>query len=77
VDVLKRYERWRRFDSFTLAVVTDSLNRLFSNNFPPLRLVRDVGLAVVDGIPPLRRLFMRHAGGDFGTLPRLLKGQAV
>ena len=76
-DVLKRYERWRRFDSFTLAVVTDSLNRLFSNDFPPLRLARDVGLAVVDGIPPLRRFFMRHAGGDFGSLPRLLKGQAA
>jgi len=76
-DVLRRYERWRRFDSFALAVATDSLNRLFSNDFPPLRLARDVGLAVVDGIPPLRRFFMRHAGGDLGSLPRLLKGQAV
>ena len=37
LDVLKRYERWRRFDSFVLAVATDSLNRLFSNDFPPLR----------------------------------------
>jgi len=74
VDVLQRYERWRRFDSFTLAVVTDGLNRLFSNDFLPLRLVRDVGMAVVDQIPPLRRLFMRHAGGELGTLPRLLKG---
>jgi len=77
IDVLRRYERWRRFDSFALAVVTDGLNRLFSNNFPPLRLIRDVGMSVVDGIPPLRRLFMRHAGGDVGALPRLLKGQAV
>ena len=36
IDVLARYERWRRFDSFALAVVTDSLNRLFSNDFLPL-----------------------------------------
>jgi 2-octaprenyl-6-methoxyphenol hydroxylase len=77
LDVLKRYERWRRFDGFALAVVTDSLNRLFSNDFPPLRLIRDIGLSVVDGVPPLRRFFMRHAGGDLGTLPRLLKGQAL
>jgi 2-octaprenyl-6-methoxyphenol hydroxylase len=77
LDVLKRYERWRRFDSFALAAVTDSMNRLFSNDFPPLRLVRDLGLGAVDRIAPLRRFFMRHAGGDLGSLPRLLKGQAA
>jgi 2-octaprenyl-6-methoxyphenol hydroxylase len=77
LDVLKRYERWRRFDSFALAAVTDSLNRLFSNDFPPLRWARDLGLGAVDRIPPLRRFFMRHAGGDLGTLPRLLKGEAA
>ena len=77
LDVLKRYERWRRFDSFALAAVTDSLNRLFSNDFPPLRLIRDLGLGAVDRIAPLRRFFMRHAGGDLGTLPRLMRGEAA
>ena len=74
-DVLERYERWRRFDSFTLAAGTDVLNRLFSNDIAPLRLARDLGLGVVDRIGPLRRFFMRHAGGDVGVLPRLLKGE--
>ncbi len=77
LDVLARYERWRRFDSFVLAAATDGLNRLMSNDLLPLRLVRDLGMGVVDGIPPLRRFFMRHAGGDVGTLPRLLKGEAA
>lgn len=77
LDVLKRYERWRRFDSFTLAAATDGLNRLFSNDIAPLRFARDLGLGIVDGIPPLRRFFMRHAGGDIGKLPRLLKGEAA
>jgi 2-octaprenyl-6-methoxyphenol hydroxylase len=76
-DTLKRYERWRRFDSFALAASTDALNRLFSNDIAPLRLVRDFGLGVVDGFAPLRRFFMRHAGGDVGKLPRLLKGEAA
>jgi 2-octaprenyl-6-methoxyphenol hydroxylase len=75
--VLKRYERWRRFDSVVLAAVTDSLNRLFSNDIAPLRLMRDLGLGAVDRVPPLRRFFMRHAGGDVGRLPRLLKGEAA
>ena len=77
LNALKRYERWRRFDSFALAAATDGLNRLFSNDIAPLRAIRDLGLGIVDGIGPLRRLFMRHAGGDLGKLPRLLKGEAV
>lgn len=76
-DVLARYERWRRFDSFALAAATDALNRLFSNDLAPLRLARDLGLGIVDGIGPLRRFFMRHAGGDVGQLPRLLRGEAA
>jgi 2-octaprenyl-6-methoxyphenol hydroxylase len=76
-DTLKRYERWRRFDSFAMAAATDGMNRLFSNNNGVVRLVRDVGLGLVDGIAPLRRFFMRHAGGDIGKLPRLLRGEAA
>jgi len=76
-DVLRRYERWRRFDSVLLASVTDTLNRLFSNDIPPLRLARDLGLAAVDRIPPLKRFFMRHAMGVVGDLPRLVRGDAL
>jgi 2-octaprenyl-6-methoxyphenol hydroxylase len=75
LDVLKRYERWRRFDSFALAASTDALNRLFSNDITPLRQLRDLGMGIVDAIGPARRFFMRHAGGDIGKLPRLMKGE--
>jgi 2-octaprenyl-6-methoxyphenol hydroxylase len=74
---LKRYERWRRFDSFTLAAGTDALNRLFSNDIAPLRQLRDLGLGIADAIGPARRFFMRHAGGDIGKLPRLMRGEAA
>jgi len=77
LDTLKRYERWRRFDSFALAASTDALNRLFSNDIMPLRHLRDLGLGIVDAIGPARRFFMRHAGGDVGKLPRLMKGEAA
>jgi 2-octaprenyl-6-methoxyphenol hydroxylase len=76
-DVLQRYERWRRFDSFVLGAATDTLNRLFSNDVTPVRLARDLGLGIVDRIGPLRRFFMRQAGGELGQLPRLLKGEAA
>ena len=77
LDRLKRYERWRRFDSFALAAATDGLNRLFSNDIAPLRFVRDLGLGIVDQLGPARRFFMRHAGGDIGKLPRLMRGEAA
>jgi len=76
-DVLRRYERWRRFDSVLLASVTDGLNRLFSNDIPPLRLARDLGLAAVGRMPPLKRFLMRHAMGVVGELPRLVRGEVL
>ncbi|HIP78856.1 MAG TPA: 2-octaprenyl-6-methoxyphenyl hydroxylase [Kiloniellaceae bacterium] len=76
-QVLERYQRWRRFDTLALIAATDSLNRLFSNDLPPVRLLRDLGLAAVNRMPPLKRFFMRHAMGLVGELPRLLKGEAL
>jgi len=75
LDILQRYERWRRFDTFTLAAATDALTRLFSNGIAPLRIVRDLGMGIIAQIGPARRFFMRHAGGDVGKLLRLMKGQ--
>ena len=57
--------------------VTDALNRLFSNDIPPVKLVRDIGLGAVNRMPGLRRLFMRHAMGTTGDLPRLLAGEPI
>ncbi|MFQ5783497.1 MAG: UbiH/UbiF/VisC/COQ6 family ubiquinone biosynthesis hydroxylase [Alphaproteobacteria bacterium] len=74
---LVRYERWRRADSLALLAVTDGLNRLFSNDSAPVRLTRDLGLAAVDRIAPLKRLFMRHAMGVVGDLPRLVRGESL
>lgn len=76
-DLLARYERWRRFDNTALAAVTDGLNRLFSNSLAPLALARDIGLAVVNRLPPAKRFLMRHAMGLVGDLPRLVKGERL
>lgn len=75
--VLARYQGWRRVDGALLAAATDGLNRLFSNDLGPLRLVRDLGLAAVDRAPPVKRFFMRHAMGLVGDLPRLVRGEAL
>jgi len=75
--VLERYQRWRRFDTMTMSVSTDALNRLFSNRSDVLRLARDIGLGLVDRLPPLKRMFMREAAGLSGEVPKLLRGEAL
>jgi 2-octaprenyl-6-methoxyphenol hydroxylase len=77
LDVLERYQRWRRFDTMAMGVATDGLNRLFSNRSDALRLLRDVGLGLVDRLPVLKRLFIREAAGLVGEVPKLLRGQAL
>jgi len=75
--VLDRYARWRRFDIMALAAGFDAFVRLFSNDIAPVRLVRDLGMAAVNRIGPLRKAFMGEAGGATGDLPRLLQGRVV
>ena len=75
--VTERYAAWRRFDTVALAAATDVFTRLFSNDSPPLRLARGLGMAAVNRIGPARRFFMAEAGGAVGDLPRLLRGEPV
>ena len=76
-DVLERYQRWRRFDTVAMGVATNSLNMLFSNKSTLLRTVRDIGLGLVDRVPPLKSAFIRQAAGLSGEVPRLLRGEAL
>jgi len=74
---LARYQAWRRFDNASLALATDSFNRLFSNDNPIVRMARDIGMAAVNALPGLRRGFIREAAGLTGDLPRLMQGKAL
>lgn len=75
--VLERYQRWRRFDTMTMGIATDGLNRLFSNDSDALRLARDVGLGLVERMPPLKTVFIREAAGVTGEVPRLMRGDVL
>lgn len=76
-DVLRRYERWRRFDSTVSTFAFDSINRLFSNDWTVLRAARDFGLGLVDRMPMVKRLLVEEAAGLTGDLPRMLRGERV
>lgn len=71
--VLARYQLWRRFDATALAVATDGVNRLFSNDNPILRLGRDLGMGMLNAMPKVRRGILREAAGLTGDLPDLMR----
>jgi len=74
---LSRYEGWRKFDNVLFAAAMDGLNRLFSNDIAPIKFARRAGIDVVDAIAPLKRFFMRQAGGVTGGMPKLLRGEML
>ncbi len=74
LDNLKIYSDWRKRDHIQTAMATDGLVRLFSNNILPIAALRNLGLLVVDLVPPLKKAFARHAMGFVGKLPRLGRG---
>lgn len=74
---LNPFEQWRRFDTAVLAVATDGINRVFSNDNPVLRTARDFALGAVQSVPSARRSMIRQAAGLTGDLPKLMQGRAI
>ena len=77
LDVLRRYQNWRKFDSTSFALGMDALNILFSNDSGPIRLIRDLGMAAVNKAPKLKTVFMKMASGVSGETPKLMRGERL
>ena len=73
-QLLARYERWRSLDTFSVAVATDGINRLFGIPGRLPSAIRRLGMGVVQRQPMLKRFFMDEARGVSGKLPHLLQG---
>ncbi len=61
--VLARYARARKEDVLLMQFATDSLERLFGANLEPLRVVRNLGLNLLDKLPMVKRRLIAHAMG--------------
>ncbi|MGF7157152.1 ubiquinone biosynthesis hydroxylase [Bartonella heixiaziensis] len=71
---LERYQSWRRFEIVRMALSNDWLNQLFSNDNLLLRMLRDVGLGIVNQTPKMKKYFIQEASGLTPNAPRLLHG---
>lgn len=76
-DVLARYQAWRRLDTAAMAMVTDGMNRLFSNDVAPIRALRDFGLGLVDRAGPVKSKMISAAAGLAPGSPKLLSGLPI
>jgi 2-octaprenyl-6-methoxyphenol hydroxylase len=74
IQVLKRYERWRKRENLAILGLTDLLDRMFSNNFLPLVVVRRLGLWIVRRLPVVKRFTLELMIGFQGRKPKLAKG---
>ena len=61
--VLARYARARKEDVLLMQLATDGLERLFGANLEPVRVVRNLGLNLLDKLPLVKRKLIAHALG--------------
>jgi len=62
--VLREFQQLRRSDNLLMALTTDMLNKLFSNNNFSIKLIRDLGLKMTNDSPMLKKKFISHAIGN-------------
>jgi 2-polyprenylphenol 6-hydroxylase len=61
IHLLRRYERARQEDILSMQFTTDSLKKLFVNDNPILRGIRNLGLNATNRLIPLKKMLARHA----------------
>lgn len=76
-EVLARYERMRRNNNLLMMTAMDGFYRAFGNNHLPVRMIRNLGLALAERVKPAKKMAMGYAMGLSGSLPRLAQGEAL
>ncbi|AFY42914.1 FAD-dependent hydroxylase [Nostoc sp. PCC 7107] len=71
IQVLKRYERWRKLENLTILGFTDLLDRMFSNRILPLVVLRRLGLWLMQRVPILKVFALKLMIGLKGRTPQL------
>ena len=69
--ILKRYESWRKQENLTILGFTDLLDRVFSNNFLPVVIVRRIGLLILRRVPPIKVFALKLMTGLKGRTPEI------
>ena len=73
INILNRYQEWRRFDNQALGFTTDNLNKIFSSHDPLFGSLKNLGMKMIDKSTRAKRVFIRQAAGLNGDLPKLMR----
>jgi ubiquinone biosynthesis UbiH/UbiF/VisC/COQ6 family hydroxylase len=60
-QLLRRYDRKRKEDIYSMQATTYGLKHLFCNDDPLLRTLRNAGLTATNYLVPLKKMLMQHA----------------
>jgi 2-octaprenylphenol hydroxylase len=70
---LRALERWRKADAMEMIATMEGFKRLFAGRNPLKKVIRDIGLSLVDNVAGLKTVFIRQAMGNKMTLPKLCR----
>lgn len=76
-SVLKRYEKLRRNENLKMMTLMDVFYRVFSNDWLPVKFLRNLGLGLAERVRPAKNMAMRSAMGIDGNLPKLARGEPI
>ncbi|SJN53062.1 2-octaprenylphenol hydroxylase [Vibrio ruber DSM 16370] len=74
---LRQYERWRKAEAAKMITAMQGFKTLFSGDFPVKKLVRGLGMSVLNQVPNVKNEMMMQALGVRGNLPELAKTQSI
>ena len=69
LQVLRRYERWRKGENHNVMYLMDGFKHLFENEMQSVQWLRNFGLDMVDSFPLAKHAIMKRAMGLTGDLP--------
>ena len=73
ISILKQYESWRKKENLAILGFTDLLDRVFSNNFLPIVIIRRLGLWIMQRVPIIKIFALKLMIGLKGKTPQLAK----
>jgi 2-octaprenylphenol hydroxylase len=68
---LRAYERWRKTEAATMIATMQGFNDLFSGQDPAKKLIRGIGMSLLDHLPGPKHRLIKRALGLEGELPHI------
>jgi len=72
---LKQYQRWRKAEAAEMIAAMEAIKQVFTPQPAPIKLLRGLGMSIIDQIKPIKNILIKQALGFKGHLPKLSKSK--